>query len=451
MTLIYLIAIEITFILTLLFILPLYLAIIAGIGIIVTVFIFRKKKEKLLLIIPIIFLIRAAMTLDFTQFKKGDIITVATQIYRGRGKLDKINGKIPSTASYIQTHELEDGKYKISGEIKNLNTRYRNNYYEITPLEIEKTKGSFLEKYFNNKTRSLLKNSDFKLKKVYSAVILGQSYKLPKDMREEFSYIGISHLMALSGFHIGLVIAIATFIITKFPFSKKGRNISLLLFLTLYYLGIEHSPSLTRAYIMAGIYLLGNILYEDTDLMKSLTAAYVISLFINPMDITSLSFKLSYSAVFIIAGIYPIIRGFFNYKNKKFIDGIILIFTLQILLAPILINEFGTIQVLGFISNIIVVPVGSLFITLSFIGLLMENLHLGFIMMPVIKLSYYIFIKIVNLFSKIPYMSITISKGYHNNYFYFFYFGILIGIIYIHGKKEKTTNEKLFKRTEIRQ
>ena len=196
---------------------------------------------------------------------------------------------------------------------------------------------------------------------------------------------------------------------------------------------------------------MGNILYEDTDLMKSLTAAYVISLFINPMDITSLSFKLSYSAVFIIAGIYPIIRGFFNYKNKKFIDGIILIFTLQILLAPILINEFGTIQVLGFISNIIVVPVGSLFITLSFIGLLIENLHLGFIMMPVIKLSYYIFIKIVNLFSKIPYMSVSISNGYHNNYFYFFYFGILIGIIYIHGKKEKTTNEKLFKRTEIRQ
>ena len=46
MTLIYLIAIEITFILTLLFILPLYLAIIAGIGIIVTVFIFKRKKKN---------------------------------------------------------------------------------------------------------------------------------------------------------------------------------------------------------------------------------------------------------------------------------------------------------------------------------------------------------------------------------------------------------------------
>lgn len=59
---------------------------------------------------------------------------------------------------------------------------------------------------------------------------------------------------------------------------------------------------------MGIIYLLGKILDENTELFKTLTVSYVLSLIINPASINSISFQLSYGAVFIIAGIFHILK-----------------------------------------------------------------------------------------------------------------------------------------------
>lgn len=450
MNTIYLAALEITAILIAVCTLPMKIAGFVSLIIIGTTMILRSKKELILVILPLMFLLRAVTSIDFTDYNIGSIVTIDTTIHSGFGKIEKIDNRFPHINSYVRA-DLDDGNYKLTGEFIKKDTKYGNRYYSITPMDIQKIEENSVKKYFREKSKNLLKNTDSQLKKLYHAVILGESYRLPKNLREQFSYIGISHLMALSGFHIGLVILIATWIVSKLPLGKRGKNIILAIFITLYYVGIEHSPSLTRAYIMGMIYLAGNILYENTELMKSLAWAYIISLFINPVDIHTVSFKLSYGAVFIIAGIYPIVKNMIKFKKSKFIDGIILVITIQIFLAPVLINEFGTVQVLGFISNIVIVPLGTLFITLSFIGLLLENIALGFIIRPLMKISYWVFMKGVDIFSSIPLMSVEISKGYGSRIFYLCYFGILLIIIYIKGKKEKTTDEKLYRRTRISQ
>lgn len=451
MNTIYLIAFEITVILIIIYTLPVNIAVFTTFVIIGSVFIISRKKQLVLLILPFAFLIRGITSIDFIDYSIENTVTVNGRFYSEFGKIEKINNRYPSVPTFVKTEEIEDGKHSITGNITRTNKKYGNNYLYIKNLKTEKIEENRIKKYFSDKSKKLLTNTDSQLKKLYKAVVLGENYRLPKKLKEKFSYIGISHLMALSGFHIGLVILIADWIFSKFPLKKQNKNILLIIFITIYYLGIEHSPSLTRAYIMGVIYLSGNILYENTDLMKSLAVAYTLSLFINPADINTVSFKLSYGAVFIIAGIYPLIKNRFNLKNSKFKESILLVMTIQIFLAPVLINEFGTIQILGFISNIALVPLGTVFITLSFTGLLLENIALGFIIKPLIKISYLIFIKGVNIFSTIPFMSINISTGYGNRIFYFCYFGILLIIIYLCKKKEKTTDEKLYRRTHISQ
>lgn len=448
---IYLIALEMTIIFTIIFIFPMKIALIFSIILIGIIFIFSFKKEIVLILIPTFFLIRVVTSINFNTFNKNQIINAQISVHNSLGKIEKINGKFLPTLAFANIENCENGKYNIVGKIIAKKIKYNNTYYSLKTLEKKRIKTLFLKNYFFNLSNRLLKNSSYQLKRVFKAVILGESQYLTKSLKYTFSYLGISHILALSGFHMGIIISIFTFILNKFNINKIKKNMILLIFLTIYYLGINHSPSLNRAYFMCVIFLLGNIFYENTELIKSLTLSYIISLFIFPTTLKNISFKLSYSAVFIIATIFPIVKKWCQRKNIKVSSSILLIFTLQLFLTPIILNEFGTVQILSFISNIILIPLGSAFITISFLGLLLENIYLGFLLSPFMKFSYWIFIKFTTLLKEIPYMSIKYNNGFHSTTFYFVYFILLFIIIYFNTRKEKTNNEKIYKRDKISQ
>ncbi len=449
MEIIYIIALEITIILGILRFFSLNFGILLSLIFIFGVFIFNNKKNIFLLLLPILFLIRALFIFN-NSFDIGDIKNFQLSLYEGKGKIEKIEKSYPLTNSYLYLNGYPNGKYEVIAKIKDIDEKYGNSYFNVQMEGISSLPENSITKYFQEKSETLLKNSSYDLKRVYDAVILGKSYRLTQEMREKFNYIGVSHLMALSGFHISLIISLISFILPKgLPLKKRGRNIFLLTALTIYYLGIEHSPSLNRAYIMGSIYLLGKILDENTELFKTLVVSYVFSLILNPASFNTISFQLSYGAVFVIAGIFPYIKTKIYKGKSKIIDGILLTMSIQFFLTPLLIYEFGVIQLLSFISNIIVVPVGSLFISLGFIGLLLENFSLGFLIIPALNSSFKLFSLLVNFLNSIPFMSISYRN--ESSLIPIFYF-LLIGIIFIlKFRKDFTQNEKIYKRTKISQ
>lgn len=445
MSTIYIIALEITIILLIYFELPIKIAFLTTSILIGMIFIFNSKKEIVLLILPILFMIRIITSVDFLTHNINEINTFSVSIHNLKGKVVKINNHFPLIPTSINVENIENGNYNLVGKITSKNTKYGKNFYSVKIIDKKLIKPNFLEKYFSRLSDRLLNNSSYQLKRVFKAIILGKNEYLTKELKEVFSYIGISHILALSGFHIGIVICIFSFILNKCNIEKSKKNILLVIFLSLYYLGIKHSPSLNRAYFMGIIFLLGNIFYENTELMKSLFFSYVLSLFIFPLQIREISFILSYTAVFLIIAIYPIIKKYIQKNKVYFPDSLLLILVLQIFLIPVTINEFGTIQVLSFISNIILIPIASIFITLCFTGLVIENFYLGFIILPFIKIFYWIFIKLIYIINTLPLMSIKINNGLHSKLLYFIYFIILFVIRYIYNKKGVNKNEKLYK------
>ena len=129
------------------------------------------------------------------------------------------------------------------------------------------------------------------LKNINKAILLGDNTRIRKDLKEKIRYIGLSHIFAMSGLHIGLVIAIFYFIFKKSIRNKRLIEILLLVSITLYYLSVKESPSFTRAYIMAVVYLLGKLFYEKVDLGKTLFISAVVSIFINPTVIFPFHFN----------------------------------------------------------------------------------------------------------------------------------------------------------------
>lgn len=449
MEIIYIIALEVTVILFLLKLLSLGLGFAISILLIGSIFILKKKRNIFLLILPFIFLIRGTFWVCYTDPPIGERNSFEVNLLQGRGKIEKIDGKYILKPSYLNIGEKADGNYLVEGKVKNIESQNGKNYYTLEFYRIEKISNSSLKKYFRKKSEQLLEDQSPTLRRVYKAVVLGESFQLTRELRQRFNYIGISHLMALSGFHIGIVLSIFSFLTFKLPLKKREKNIVLILFLTLYFLGVQHSPSLERAYIMGIVFLLGKVVDENTELSKFLVFSYVLSLILNPTNFNSISFKLSYIAVFIIAEVYPKIVKKYRI-NSKFLKLLFLNILLQILLSLILIKEFGTIQLFSFISNLIIVPVGSIFITFSFIGLFLQSLNLGFIVIPFINYSFKLFIFLTELFEKLPYMSIKYQGDREKIIFDLFYI-FMIGLFLYKKRKGVSKNEKIHRRIEISQ
>lgn len=415
-----------------------------------TVYFFTKKKSILIYIIPILFVIRLVFGVHSGDFDYLENIRLKVELNRGVGKVLKIDNKNLKNLTFVYMSELADGKYNVLGEFKELEKKEDIDIISINRLEVEKLEDSFLEKYFENRVEDFIEKGDRYFKRVYRAIILGESREIPKELREKFNYVGVSHLFALSGLHIGIIIGVISFISSKFSISRDKRYWVILIGLTLYFLGIKHSPSLIRAYIMGVIFLFGKILYENVDIEKSLAVSFIVSLFLNPISIYEVSFKLSYLAVAAIIFIYPFIIKFYNGKSKL-IKNIVLIGTIQVFLLPILIKEFGTIQVFSILSNLVIVPLGSLYITLAFIGLLFENFGLGVVIYPIVNIIFKLLIKIVEVFSNIPMLTIKYSGNKDNTIFLLFYVIIFGMIFYNKFKMEGKKDEKIYRRTKISQ
>lgn len=415
-----------------------------------TVYFFTKKKSILIYIIPILFVIRLVFGVHSGDFDYLENIRLKVELNRGVGKVLKIDNKNLKNLTFVYMSELADGKYNVLGEFKELEKKEDIDIISINRLEVEKLEDSFLEKYFENRVEGFIEKGDRYFKRVYRAIILGESREIPKELREKFNYVGVSHLFALSGLHIGIIIGVISFISSKFSISRDKRYWVILIGLTLYFLGIKHSPSLIRAYIMGVIFLFGKILYENIDIEKSLAVSFIGSLFLNPISIYEVSFKLSYLAVAAIIFIYPFIIKFYKGKSKT-VKNIILIGTIQIFLTPILIKEFGNIQLFSIFSNLIIVPLRSLYITLAFIGLLFENFGLGVVIFPFVNIIFKLLIKVVEIFSNIPMLTIKYSGNKDNTIFLLFYV-IIFGIIFYNKfKMEGKKDEKIYRRTKISQ
>lgn len=411
---------------------------------------YTRKKSILIYIIPILFVVRLVFGVHSGDFDYLENIRLKVELNRGVGKILKIDNKNLKNLTFVYMSELADGKYNVLGEFKEFEKKEDIDIISINRLEVEKLEDSFLEKYFENRVEGFIEKGDRYFKRVYRAIILGESREIPKELREKFNYVGVSHLFALSGLHIGIIIGVISFVSSKFSISRDKRYWVILIGLTLYFLGIKHSPSLIRAYIMGVIFLFGKILYENVDIEKSLAVSFIGSLFLNPISIYEVSFKLSYLAVAAIIFIYPFIIKFYKGKSKT-VKNIILIGTIQIFLTPILIKEFGNIQLFSIFGNLIIVPLGSLYITLAFIGLLFENFGLGAVIFPFVNIIFKLLIKVVEIFSNIPMLTIKYSGNKDNTIFLLFYVIIFGMIFYNKFKMEGKKDEKIYRRTKISQ
>ncbi|MGI6738289.1 MAG: ComEC/Rec2 family competence protein [Christensenellales bacterium] len=130
-----------------------------------------------------------------------------------------------------------------------------------------------------------------------NALLLGDRSKLDADTKKSFQLAGISHVLAISGLHISLLVYVIDAFFSKLKLNKKISNILILCFLLFYCVFLGFSSSVVRASIMAAVFLFGKYMRKRRDTLSSLALSFLIILIFKPFEIFSAGFQLSFLAV----------------------------------------------------------------------------------------------------------------------------------------------------------
>ena len=207
-----------------------------------------------------------------------------------------------------------------------------------------------------------------------SALTLGQKEMLDEDMKEDFARAGVMHVMAVSGLHAGVI----SMFVFGLLFFLKGRALIIRVLISIAVLwgfafitGLP--PSVVRASLMFTFLHFGKLLKRPVNSLNSILASAFLMLVVNPSDLTSLSFQLSYSAVLFISGFFwkasQLIRpGIFPLKWLWQMAVVSILAQLGTL--PFTLNAFGRFPVWFLPANIIIIPLASLIIITAFLMIL---------------------------------------------------------------------------------
>ena len=198
---------------------------------------------------------------------------------------------------------------------------------------------------------------------VLSALTIGDKTELSESVRESYSIAGASHILALSGLHIGLLYAFLFFILR--PVARKGRtgrcvrSVSLLVLLWAFAFFTGLSPSVVRSVTMFSILALADVFGRQPFSLNTLAVTAWLMLLCNPAGLFDVSFQLSFLAVASILLIQRPVYRLFAVRNRvgKSVWGLMSVsIAAQIGTAPLVMFYFSRFSVHFLLTNLLVIP-----------------------------------------------------------------------------------------------
>lgn len=254
----------------------------------------------------------------------------------------------------------------------------------------------------NNNVLYRLKNSvinhveKYESSNYLKAFILADTSEISNDVKESYNMIGISHLLAISGMHVGVFLYILNLFLKKYKF----KNVVIILFL-LFFLFLTGFPeSLLRCVTFFILSLINKKFKLNVSDIKLIIFCCCLLLLLNPYLVYSVGFLFSFTITFFILLARPYLKHK-NYFKKIFVMSLICFFAS----LPILANYFFKINFLSPFLNVLFIPLVSIIVfPFSLITFFIPFLD-GFYV-TIIKFFEFI----CGLISKIDVLSFSIAK-----------------------------------------
>jgi ComEC/Rec2-related protein len=354
---------------------------------------------------------------------------------------------------YDYTHTMEYlCSYRVEGSLRKRSYGKNKLYYlwikSRAPLaEMPMSRGDRLAQSVNKYLLNLFKRNVNEQSYCFlSSIFLGRRELLGEE-KQILASAGVSHLLAISGLHIGLTAFVLFFIFGFFNISFKARLIISMIFLYFYTMLTGISASTLRAVIMYSVFALSFFMERRVNLFNSLGIAGIISLLINPLSLFSVGFQLSFFSVFaIVLGmkIFSIREStnlFLNYVKQLFFVSLFV----AIFIAPLVSYYFDRIYFLSIFYNVILIPFFTLILVVNFIFIILSPF--SFIAQSigsVLSLLIPLFINFTRFLGAIKFSCINYSFSFKLMWFYYLSLAMIL-MIYRFSKKKvlKRNNQDL--------
>lgn len=294
----------------------------------------------------------------------------------------------------------------------------------------------------SNKIKNIFKeNFNEKISNVILGMLLGYTDEIDLNVKEDFSKSNISHILAVSGMHVGYVILFCNILFSKL-FGKRKTYFITIIVLIFYMFLTGLSPSVVRAAIMACFMLFSKLIYRKSDVWTNISISLLSLLIYNPFCIGNISLILSY------VGTIGILTYSINFKQtNKIKDMIGITLSVTIFLIPILSIYFNKIPIFSlFVSLLVGIIVLPIFILgIVFIVLNKTTLFKKFFIKNILNFLVKILLKISEFGSKIPLNQIYVVMPNWLEVF-IYYVIIFISVFLVYAFKPKRKQNTVFNR-----
>lgn len=231
------------------------------------------------------------------------------------------------------------------------------------------------------------------------ALLTGERSDIPREITEAFRDSGASHILALSGLHLGILYGILSKVLSFLGNGTAARHIraaAVIVLCGFYTLATGAGPSIVRAFIFIFLGETARLTGRFHSLKQILMASMTVQLLLDPLSVRSAGFQLSYAAIAGIAFIYPHMKGFWPQTEddrkeggngrqagigrgisgamRRIWDSAALSISCQIATGPLAYMYFGTFPRHFLLTNLLALPLTGVMIPCALLTLALSVL-----------------------------------------------------------------------------
>ena len=195
---------------------------------------------------------------------------------------------------------------------------------------------------------------------VVEGMVVGARYGMPKALRDAYSVTGLSHILAVSGLHLGIIVLVISMLLKPLKLIHHGHIIADILTVVILWLFVAisgASPSVVRAALMFSVLILVKNSTAHYNPLNALSFAIFMMLCYNPQTLYDISFQLSVLAVLgIVAWGVPIVRNirFKSHLATSVISTFVIGVVATLWTLPIVSATFDNIPIVGVVATPVV-------------------------------------------------------------------------------------------------
>ena len=224
---------------------------------------------------------------------------------------------------------------------------------------------------------------------VVAAMALGDKSALTKELKEVYAVTGASHVLALSGLHLGIIYTLLSLLIVGRRWQMVSQMLIVLCIWAFVFL-VGMSTSVVRSATMLTVYALLSLGYRDKMTVNTLAFTAIVMLMVHPLSLYDVGFQMSFMAVLAILVFMPLLESLFpreyllSHQTVRWLWSMVAVsVSAQIGVAPLIAYYFGRFSCYFLLTNFIVIPAATLILWLSPVVLLFPSL--AYLLLYIVK------------------------------------------------------------------